>query len=290
MAGHAGRSPPFRLADAGVARRGAPCRRTQPACPLPGAGRAHRLAQHPRRAGHPGGGEGASGAGGARGGSASAAPRSARSVRRPGRPGRRRPRHGGGASSGGSRSGPARSGGRRRRPPAVGGDGGAPPSAGLGAAAGRPDAPLDPFGAPRRPGRDRLRVGDLEARGAGRLDRLVPRGPRRRHRPRGPLPQVPPDARRPCVRAGPGGPAHGGGAGGGRLGGALFRAPRGGLHPCRPGDRRPLPAPRRLDLRRARQRPEAGGRDGAGPGPGGRLAGGARQDGAPPGRCAGGRL
>ncbi len=237
MAGHAGRSPPFRFAHACLARRGAPCRRAQPARPVPGALRAHRLAQRPRRAGHPCGGEGAARPGGARGGAASGGPRRAGSVRRPGRPRRRRPRHGGGPPAGGTRPRHAGPGGRRRRPPAVGGDGGPAPSAGLGASSRRPAAPLGPPGAPRGAWRGRLRVGGLEARAAGRLDRVVRRRPRREHRPRGPLPPLPADARRPGVRPRVRGPAHGGGACRGRLGGPLFRAPGGGLHARRTGDR-----------------------------------------------------
>ncbi len=109
MAGHAGRSPPFRFADAWLARRGAPLRRHGPPRAGPRAGRADRLAQRPGKAVPAGGGEGAARPGGAAGAGASAAPRRSRPGRRSRGPGRGRPRHRGGPPPGGPRPGPARS-------------------------------------------------------------------------------------------------------------------------------------------------------------------------------------
>ncbi len=100
MAGHAGRSPPLRSADAWLAGRGAPLRRHGPPRAGPRAGRADRLARRVRLPVPVGGGEGAAGPGGAAGAGASAATRRSRPGRRTLRPGRRHPRHGGGPACG----------------------------------------------------------------------------------------------------------------------------------------------------------------------------------------------
>ena len=160
----------------------------------------------------------------------------------------------------------------------------------MGAASRRPDALLDPLGASRRPWRNRLRVGDLAASCAGRMDRMVRRRPRRQHRARPLQPSLPASSRRARPGAGVADPAHGHAEGGGRLGVPLFGTSGGGLHPCRRGTQRILLPPCRLDCHRADQRPQGRGRHGAGDRPGGRLAGGAAPCGTPPGRRAGGRL
>ena len=240
MAGHAGRSPPFRFAHAlpgspgrsvPAGAAGTPCagsfcgrtgwRNARGGPVIPAAGRA--LPALAERVGE-------------RLPEVRAAPDP---YAAPGRPRRRRPRHGGGPPAGGTRPRHAGPGGRRRRPPAVGGDGGPAPSAGLGRVLPAASCAT---------GSARSATGCLAGSASGRR----PGGPRRgtpgsggpppprarEHRPRGPLPPLPADARRPGVRPRVRGPAHGGGACRGRLGGpAVSVRPGGGLHARRTGDR-----------------------------------------------------
>ncbi len=283
MAGHAGRSPSFRFADAWLAGRGAPLRRHGPPRAGPRAGRADRLAQRPGQAVPVGGGEGAARPGGAAGAGASARP-----APFPTRPPRPRSR---------TRTSPA------PRWPAAGRT---PARSRPVRWAARPDV-----GCGRRwwsaaiPLAGRARPAPGSASGSARSATASPAGPASGPRPGG----WRPGTRGPDGPPGPAPPAPGGWSAAtassrcpasrayglapevlrmaaarvadGRE--ARYPGPsRGVLHPRRPGALRIPPSPRGLDRRRARRRAQGGGRHGARPGAGEGWRGAPRQAGRRP--------